>query len=136
MNAFFWNFIGLWKRWSNYIFNMKRFIKNVLRSTLSYPNETSKEYIQFLNTTTKYTLEKNEGTIKNWQSRHWWHWPHKTNKTQKHNTTQKIKKISNTDPTKTRGWTQVLAKDKQFLSLIRHQPCYLYWTPLCTNKHK
>jgi hypothetical protein len=30
----------------------------------------------------------------------------------------------------------VLAKNKQFLSLIRHQPCYLYWTPLCTNKHK
>jgi hypothetical protein len=25
-----------------------RFIKNVLRSTLSYPNETSKECIQFL----------------------------------------------------------------------------------------
>jgi hypothetical protein len=26
-----------------------RFIENVLRSTLSYPNETSKECIQFLN---------------------------------------------------------------------------------------
>jgi hypothetical protein len=51
MNAFFWSFIGVWKRWSNYIFNMKRtrFIANVLRSTLSYPNETSKECIQFLN---------------------------------------------------------------------------------------
>jgi hypothetical protein len=65
LNAFFWSFIGVWKRWSNYIFNMKRealprfienvlrstlprFIENVLRSTLSYPNETSKEYIQFL----------------------------------------------------------------------------------------
>ena len=53
MNAFFWSFIGVWKRWSHYIFNMKRealprFIENVLRSTLSYPNETSKEYIQFL----------------------------------------------------------------------------------------
>ena len=49
MNAFFWSFIGVWKRWSNYIFNMKRFIENVLRSTLSYANETSKECIQFLN---------------------------------------------------------------------------------------
>jgi hypothetical protein len=28
---------------------MKRFIENVLRSTLSYPNKTSKECIQFLN---------------------------------------------------------------------------------------
>ena len=26
-----------------------RFIENVLRSTLSYPNETSKECIQFIN---------------------------------------------------------------------------------------
>ena len=50
MNAFFWSFIGAWKRWSNYIFNMKcGIIENVLRSTLSYPNETSKECIQFLN---------------------------------------------------------------------------------------
>ena len=51
MNAFFWSFIGVWKCWSNYIFNMKHssFIENVLRSTLSYPNETSKECIQFLN---------------------------------------------------------------------------------------
>jgi hypothetical protein len=23
LNAFFWSFIGVWKRWSNYIFNMK-----------------------------------------------------------------------------------------------------------------
>jgi hypothetical protein len=28
---------------------LARFIENVLRSTLSYPNETSKECIQFLN---------------------------------------------------------------------------------------
>ena len=28
--------------------SLPRFIENVLRSTLSYPNETSKEYIQFL----------------------------------------------------------------------------------------
>ena len=28
---------------------LSRFIENVLRSTLSYPNETSKECIQFLN---------------------------------------------------------------------------------------
>jgi len=30
------------------IFSMKRYVENVLRSTLSYPNETSKECIQFL----------------------------------------------------------------------------------------
>jgi hypothetical protein len=29
-------------------FQLPRFIENVLRSTLSYPNETSKECIQFL----------------------------------------------------------------------------------------
>jgi hypothetical protein len=28
---------------------MKRYRENILRSTLSYPNETSKECIQFLN---------------------------------------------------------------------------------------
>ena len=33
---------------------------------------------------------------------------------------------NNTDPTKTRGWTQELLKDKQFLLLIRRSPCYLY----------
>ena len=45
MNAFSWSFIGVRKRWSKHIFN----IENILRSTLSYPNETSKEYFQFLN---------------------------------------------------------------------------------------
>ena len=49
MNAFFWSFIGVWKRWSNYIFNMKR-------GTLLYPNETSKECIQFLNNIKQYTV--------------------------------------------------------------------------------
>jgi hypothetical protein len=34
------------------------FIENVLRSTLSYPNETSNECIQFLNKGTKF-LKKN-----------------------------------------------------------------------------
>jgi hypothetical protein len=37
------------------------------------------------------------------------------------------KRMSNTDP------THVLAKGKQFLYLIRHQPCY---SPLCTIKQK
>jgi hypothetical protein len=44
-NAFFWSFIGVWKRWPKYIFNEA---ENVVRSTLSYSNETSKECIQFL----------------------------------------------------------------------------------------
>jgi hypothetical protein len=34
--------------------------------------------------------------------------------------------VSNTDPTKTRGWTQDLLKGTQFLLLIRHSPCDLY----------
>jgi hypothetical protein len=41
-------------------------------------------------------------------------------------TIQKNKKMSNTDPTKKPGWTQVFAKGKQFLLHIRHPPCYLY----------
>ena len=41
------------------------------------------------------------------------------------NITQETKKMSNTDPTKTRGWTPyTLTKGKQFLSPIRHPPCY------------
>ena len=34
--------------------------------------------------------------------------------------------MSNTDPPKTVGEPQVLAKDNQFLSLIRNPPCYSY----------
>jgi len=38
----------------------------------------------------------------------------------KQNRTQKTKNTSNTDRTKNWGWTQVLAKSKQFLPLIGH----------------
>jgi hypothetical protein len=52
----------------------------------------------------------------------------------KHNTTQKTKKTSNTDPTNNWGRTDVLANGKQFLPLIRYPPCYSYnedcWTSL------
>ena len=34
--------------------------------------------------------------------------------------------MSNTDPIQAQVWTQVLRKGKQFLILIRHQPCYSY----------
>ena len=40
-------------------------------------------------------------------------------KTKTENTAQKTKKMSNTDPTKYRGLTHVLAKDKQFLLLLK-----------------
>ena len=41
-------------------------------------------------------------------------------------TTQKTKKMSNSDNTKNSGWTQVVVKGKQFLILIRHTQCYSY----------
>ena len=49
-------------------------------------------------------------------------------RTQRHTTGQhkKTKTIINTYPTKNRGWTQVLAKGKQFLLLIWHPPFYSY----------
>ena len=60
--------------------------------------------------------------------RHLSYWVHKTevkNNNNKHkHTTQKTKKMSNTGPTKTWWWTQVLTKGKQFLLLIRHPSCY------------
>jgi hypothetical protein len=51
LNAFFWSFLGVWKRWPKYIFNenaLALHVENVVRSTLSYLNEASKECIQFL----------------------------------------------------------------------------------------
>lgn len=35
-------------------------------------------------------------------------------------------KMDNTDPAKNRRWIKVVAKDIQFLFLIRHRPCYLH----------
>ena len=43
---------------------------------------------------------------------------------------KKTKKISNTEPNKNPGWTQVLAKGKQFLLLKRHPPCYSWSNPV------
>jgi hypothetical protein len=67
-------------------------------------------------------VRKNEGGINNGQSRD-------TGNTQDENKqtiTQRSKKMSNTDPIKNWGWTQVLAKCKQLLLLIRHQPNYSF----------
>lgn len=41
----------------------------------------------------------------------------------------------NTDPTKHRVWTQVIAKGKQFLSPIKHPPSYSYSQNLCHEAH-
>ena len=49
-----------------------------------------------------------------------------TRNSARNRTTQNTKKMSNTDPTKNGGLTQVLAKGKQFLLRIRHLPCYTY----------
>ena len=49
----------VWKRWPKYIFNW-----NVLRSTLSYPNETSKECIEnVLRSTLSYPYETSKECI-------------------------------------------------------------------------
>jgi hypothetical protein len=48
------------------------------------------------------------------------------NGTQNAKATQKTNKMSNTDSTKKRELTHVLAKDKRFLLHIRYLPCYSY----------
>jgi hypothetical protein len=84
----------------------------------------------------KYTLEKTEGRprmynpetmgiqdVERWQ-------------TKRKNTTQKTKKMSNTDPSKNRGCTQVFAKGNKFLSLIILTPCHIVntrWNSTQTN---
>jgi len=89
----------------------------------------------------KETLEKFEGAIKKRQSRdtgnigyktqnedkgHWQHWVQDTERRKiiRKHTTQKTKKMSNTDPTKiNRGWMHVLVKGKWFLLLMKHRSC-------------
>ena len=46
----------------------------------------------------------------------------------KHNTTQKTKKMINTDPSKNRGWAKVLVKGKQlsFVCNINHILDYMH----------
>jgi hypothetical protein len=45
-------------------------------------------------------------------------------RTKQKNSTHKVKQINNTNPNKNHGWTKVLVKGKQFLYLIKHEPCY------------
>ena len=68
-----------------------------------------------------YTKPKGQSRVDN---PNWQHWVHKTKKNRTKNTRQKTKRISNTDPIKNLGWTQMHAKGKHFLLLIRHPPCY------------
>jgi len=54
------------------------------------------------------------------------HTRHRTKINKTKNTTQKTKKMNNTDSIKNWGLTQVLEMGKQFLILIRHPLCYSY----------
>ena len=84
----------------------------------------------------KKTHKKNKKTTKNnkkQQKNHKKHkntkkTPQKPQKTQKntHKTTLKNKTMSITDLIKKQWYTQVLAKGKQFLVLIRHSQSYVY----------
>ena len=47
-------------------------------------------------------------------------------KTQNRTTQKKLKRLATQTQPKNRGWTQVLAKSKQFMLLIRHLSCYSY----------
>ena len=72
-------------------------------------------------------LLKTEGAIKNGLQRHKQHIAIIGDKTQdedKQNTTQKTRRIRNTDTTKNVGRTRVIGKGNQFLFLIRHLLCY------------
>ena len=64
-------------------------------------------------------LEKTEGAFKNGQSRetvNTRHIGHRTKTNKAKNTTQKTKKMSNTDPSKKPGRTQLPTKGKQLLT--------------------
>jgi hypothetical protein len=77
----------------------------------------------------KETLEKTEGVIKNGKSRdtgNIGYTRHRTKTNKTNNTTQKRKKMRNTDTTKYRGLTQVLMKGRQFMPRIRRPACYSY----------
>ena len=77
----------------------------------------------------KEMLGKTEGAIKNAKSRdtgNIGYTRHRTKTNKANNTTQKRKKMRNTDTTKYRGLTQVLMKGKQFMPLIRRPACYSY----------
>ena len=98
-----------------------------------YVNFTSEKKRRVINN------EQSRDTDNNWNTRH----RTKTNKARrKHNTAQKTKIISNTDPAKKTGWAHVLAKGMQFLPVLTHPTSYLYnnqdvlHTTIYTKKHK
>ena len=86
---------------------------------------------QFISNTTnsqgKYNLENIKGLIKNGHSREIGNIGYTIQDKQSNKTTQKTQNRCTTWPSpNNRRWTQVLAKGKQFLLLIRHPPCYSY----------
>ena len=76
-------------------------------------------------------VRENKRDIQEWTTRNVGNIGHtghntKTNetKTKKQQNTKKIKRWASRTPSKTRGWTKVLSKGKQFLLLIRRPSCY------------
>ena len=86
----------------------------------------------------KINVKENRRGNQEWTIQiHWQHWIYKTQDEDKQNTTQKAKKRSNTDPTKSRGLVHVLVKVTQFMPLITHPSSYSYIQDvLDTTVHK
>ena len=95
-----------------------------------------KMFVPFIVHYTNVTKKTTEVVIKNEQTSDTDNNGNKT-KNEKKRSKNKIEnsKMDNRDLAKNRRWIKVLAKDIQFLFLIRHRPCYLHiYVQLETSK--